>query len=87
MSLLVIIDLISVDHTEIYKKYHISPLGGVHAVHQYCGAFCRKHELQSSPAVRVHTAGTGRLPGGEKTHTHTLYCILLVAMLYITVKI
>lgn len=63
----------SVGDGECFIRY-LGPLGGVHAVHQYCGAFCGQHELPSSPAVRVHTAGTGRLPGGQKnknTYTHT----------------
>lgn len=65
----------------------ISPLGGVHAVHQYCRAFCRKHELQSSPAVRVHTAGAGRLPGGEKTHTHSIvFCLQQCYKLHLKCK-
>lgn len=50
----------------ISSSFPVRVSGGVHAVHQYCGALSRGHELQSSPPVRLHQACFGWLSRGMK---------------------
>lgn len=50
----------------ISSSFPVRDSGGVHAVHQYCGALSRGHELQSSPPVRLHQACFGWLSRGMK---------------------